>query len=33
MGSEADFWKCSVKKVLLEVSQNSQEIIRAKISF
>ena len=31
--SEAVVQRCSVKKVLLETSQNSQEIICARVSF
>ena len=31
--SEAVVWRCSVKKVLLEISQNSQENNGARVSF
>ena len=30
---EAVSWKCSVKKICLEISQNSQETTRARVSF
>ena len=31
--SEAVVWRCSVEKVFLEISQNSQENICARVSF
>ena len=31
--SEAVVWRCSVEKVLLEISQNSQENTCARVSF
>ena len=30
---ETDAWRCSVKKFFLEISQNSQENIGARVSF
>ena len=31
--TEAVVWRCSIKKVLIEISQNSQEITCARVSF